>query len=148
MKYTNVEFLQSNPLPIENTCAFAFSTIQNILGRHFLGIFLSSIVVAILMELMSENWVSFRTDLILGKRKKLHGARSGQYGGVLKLQCFFLRKTDKYSGLCEQERNCDGAPMRGLPKDSASCHSLILRGAKESFYRQFGSLFGLGVGIQ
>ena len=28
--------LQSNPLPLVNTCAFAFSTIQNILRRHFL----------------------------------------------------------------------------------------------------------------
>ena len=68
--------------------------------------------------------------------------------GAPKLQCFFLRETDKYSGLCEQERYRDGALMRGLTKSSASCHALILRGAEESFYRRFGSLFGLGVGIR
>ena len=37
LNYTKVKVLQSNPLPLVNTCAFAFSMIQNILGRHFLG---------------------------------------------------------------------------------------------------------------
>ena len=36
---TKVKLLQSNPLPLENTCAFAFFKIQNILGRYFLGSF-------------------------------------------------------------------------------------------------------------
>ena len=69
------------------------------------------------MESMSEKWVLFRTDLILGKRKKSHGAISGEYGGggIPKLQCSF-RKTDQYSGLCDQERYRDGASMRELPK--------------------------------
>ena len=59
----------------------------------------------------------------------------GQIGGdIPKLQCFFLRETDRYSRLCEQERYRDGAPMRGLPKGSASCHALILRGAEESLF--------------
>ena len=66
--------------------------------KAFSGIFLSSVIAAILMELMSEKWVPFRTDLILGKRKKSHGARLGEYGGVPKLQCFFLQETDKYLG--------------------------------------------------
>ena len=100
------------------------------------------------MELMSEKWVSFRTDLIFGKRKKSHGPDWGNMGGVPKLQCSFLQETDKYSRLCEQEHYCDGAPMRWLPKGSASSHALILRDAKESFYRRFNSLFGLGGGIQ
>ena len=39
---------------------------------------MSSVVTAFLMELMSEKWVPFRTDLILGKRKKSHGARLGE----------------------------------------------------------------------
>ena len=68
-------------------------------------------------------------------------------GDVPKLQCFFLRETDEYSGLCEQERYRDGAPMRGLPKGSASCQALILGGVEESLCRRFGSLFGLGVEI-
>ena len=84
------------------------------------------------MESMSEKWVPFRTDLIFGQRKKSHGARSGEYGGVPKLQCSFLQETDKYSGMCEQERYRDGAPMGWLPKGSASCHALILRDAEES----------------
>ena len=92
------------------------------------------------MESMSQKWVPFGTDLILGKRKKSHGVRSGEYEGVPKLQCFFLRESDEYSGLCEQERYRDGAPMRGLPKGCASCHALILRDAEESIYRRFGSL--------
>ena len=99
------------------------------------------------MESMSEKWVPFRTDLIFGKRKKLHGARSWEYGGIPKLQCSFLQETDKYSGLCEQERYRDGAPMRWLPKGSTSCHALILQDAEESLYRWFGLLFGLRVGI-
>ena len=50
------------------------------------------------------------------------GPDRGNMGGVPKLQCSFLQETDKYSGLCEQERYRDGAPMRWLPKGSASCH--------------------------
>ena len=46
--------------------------------KTFSGIFLSSVVAAILMESMSEKWVLFRTDLILWKRKKSQGARSGE----------------------------------------------------------------------
>ena len=73
------------------------------------------------------------------------GPDRGNMGGVSTLQCSFLQETDKYLGLCEQERYCDEAPMRWLPKGSASCHALILRDAEESLYRRFGSLFGLGV---
>ena len=100
------------------------------------------------MESMSEIWISFGTDFILGKRKKSDGGQIGKYGGVPKLQCFFLRKTDDYSGLYEQMHYRDGAPMPGFPKGSASCHTLFLRGAEESFYKWFGSLFGLEVGIR
>ena len=64
------------------------------------------------------------------------------------MQCFFLRDNDEYSGLCKLGRYRDKAPMRGLLKGSASCHALILRMAKESLYKWFGSLFGLGVGIR
>ena len=55
-------------------------------------------------------------------------------GSVPKLQCFFLRATDEYSWLCEQERYRGGAPMRRLPKGSTSCHALILRGAEEFLF--------------
>ena len=72
----------------------------------------------------------------------------GNMGCVPKLKCFFLQETDKYSGLCDKKRYRDGAPMRWLSKGSASCHALILRDAKESLYRRFGLLFGLGVGIR
>ena len=34
------------------------------------------------MESMSEKWVPFKIDLILGKRKESQGARSGEYRGV------------------------------------------------------------------
>ena len=44
--------------------------------------------MAILMESMSEKWVLFKTDLISGKRKKSHGARSGEYGGYSKVAMF------------------------------------------------------------
>ena len=73
--------------------------------KAFSGIFLSSVVAAILMELMSEKWVSFRTDLILGKRRKSHGVRSGKYGGVPKLQCFFF---------CEKLMNTQGCVSRSI----------------------------------
>ena len=72
--------------------------------------------MAILMELMSEKWVLFRTDWILGKRRKSQWARSEEYGGVPKLQCSFLQETDEYLGLCEQEHYRDGATMGGFPK--------------------------------
>ena len=52
---------------------------------------------------------------------------------VPKLKCSFLRETDEYSRMCEQERYRDRASMRGLPKGSASYYSLISRGAEESF---------------
>ena len=77
---------------------------------------------------------SLQNRLDLKEEKKSHGARLGEYGGVPKLQCFFLRETDEYSGLCEQERYRDGAPMGGLSKGFASCHALILRGAEESLF--------------
>ena len=94
---------------------------------------------------MSEKWVPFRTDLILGKRrkkkrKKERGEKShtgpdrGNIWDVPKLQRLFLRETDEYSGLCEHERYRDGAPMRGLPKGSDSCHALILQGAEKSLF--------------
>ena len=44
--------------------------------------------MAILMELMSEKWVSIRRDLILGNRKKSQGARSGEYGEYSKAAMF------------------------------------------------------------
>ena len=112
--------------------------------KAFSGIILSSVVAVFLMESMSEKWVPFRTDLILGRGKSHMGTDRGNMGSVLKLQCFFLQETDKYSGLCEQDRYGDEAPMRWLPKDSASCHALILRDAEKSLYRRFGSLHGLG----
>ena len=56
----------------------------------------------------------------------------GNMGAVPKLQCFFLRETDEYSELCEQD-----APMRGLPKGPASCHVLILRDAEEFLHFEF-----------
>ena len=92
---------------------------------------------------------SFQNRFDLREEKKVTRGQIGEiWGGVPKLQYFFLRETDEYSGLCEQERYRDGAPMRGLPKGSASFHVLILRGAEQSLYRRFGSLFGLGVGIR
>ena len=77
------------------------------------------------------------------KEKKVTRGQIRGIWGVPKLQCFFLRETDEYSGLCEQEHYRDGAPMRGFPKGSASCHALILQSTEESVYRRFGSLFGL-----
>ena len=47
--------------------------------KAFSGIFLSFVIAAILMESMSKKWVFFKTDLILGKRKKSHRARLGEY---------------------------------------------------------------------
>ena len=119
LKYTKVKFLQSNPSPPLNTCAFTFFQDSIHFWKAFSGIVLSSVVAVILMESMSEKWVSFRTDLILGKSKKSQGARLGEYGGVPKLQCSFLQEPDKYSGLCKQECYCDGASIHGLTKGSA-----------------------------
>ena len=61
------------------------------------------------------------------------GPDRGNMGGVSKLQCFFLQETDKYSGMCEQERYRDRALMRWLPKGSASCHPLIYETPKNLF---------------
>ena len=91
---------------------------------------------------------SFQNRFDLGEEEKVTGPRLGKYGGVLRLQCSFVQETDKYLELCEQEHYCDGAFMRGLSKGSASCHSLISQGAEECLYRQFGSLFGLRIGIR
>ena len=72
------------------------------------------------------------------------GPDRGNMGGVPKLQCSFLQETDKYSRLCEQKRYCDKAPMRWLPKGSASCHALILRDAEESLYDGLVHCLALG----
>ena len=135
MKYTKVKFLHSNPIPLKNTLTTLVHSPFPRCKTFLEGIFLSSVVAAILMESMSEKWIPFRTNLILGKRKKSHRARSREYGDVRKFQCFFWRETDEYSRLCEQERYRDGASMRELFKGSSSCYALILRGAKESLYR-------------
>ena len=89
-----------------------------------------------------QNRFDFRKD------KKVRLGKIGGIWGVFQ-SCIvsFFEKLPNTQG-CKQERYRDGAPMRGLPKDSASCHTLILRGAEESLYRPFGSLFGLGVGIR
>ena len=63
---------------------------------------------------------SLQNRFDLREEKKV--TRSGEYGGIPKLQCFFLRETDKYSGLCEQERYRDGASMCGLPKSPLVTH--------------------------
>ena len=77
---------------------------------------------------------SFQNRFDVSEEKKVTLDQIGKYGGVPKLQCFFLQETDKYSGLCEQEHHHDGVIMRGLSKGSASCHALILQGAKESLF--------------
>ena len=47
---------------------------------------------------------SLQNRFDLGEEKKSHGARSGEYGGIPKLQCCFLQETERCSGLCDQER--------------------------------------------
>ena len=91
---------------------------------------------------------SLQNRFDLREKKKVTGAQIGGIWGCSKVVMFFQRETDEYSGLCEQESYRDGAPMRELSKSSSSCQALILRSAEESFYRRFGSLFGLGVGIR
>ena len=86
--------------------------------------------MAILMESMSQKWVLFRTYLILGKRKKSHRARLGEYEGIPKLQCSF-RKTDQYSGLRDQERYRDGASMRELPKKVCLLSRTVSQGSEK-----------------
>ena len=134
MKYT--EFLQSSPLPLENNCAFAFPKIQNIFGRHFWDLF----------ELRRRSHFdgidvrkmgSVQNRFNLREEKKVTRCQIREiWGGVPKLQCFFLQETDEYSGLCEQEHYRDAAPMRELSKSSASCHALILRGTPFTAFLQ------------
>ena len=150
LQYWNIPKSKSfkvTPLLV-NTCAFAFSMIQNILGRHFLGPSWAPSSRPFWWNQCQKN--GFPSEQIWSwERGKSHmGPDRGSMGGVPKLQCSFLQKNDKYWGLCEQERYRDGAPMRWLPKGSASCHALILRDAEESLYRRLGSLFGHGVGIR
>ena len=64
------------------------------------------------MESTSEKCF-FKNRCDLGEEEKAtEGHIRGIWGGVPKLQCSFLRETDEYSGLCEQELYCDGASMR------------------------------------
>ena len=90
----------------------------------------------------------FQNRFDLKEEKKVTQDQIEEYGGVTKLQCFFLQETDECLGPYEQECYHDEAPMCGPPNSSASYHALILRGTEESLYRLFGSLFGLGVGIR
>ena len=59
---------------------------------------------------------SLQNKFDLGEEEKVTGDQiGGIWGGIPKLQCSF-RKTDQYSGLCDQERYRDGVSMRELPK--------------------------------
>ena len=84
------------------------------------------------MESMSEKWVLLRTDLILGKRKKSHGARSGEYGGVFQNYNVSKKLTNTQGcvirSVIVMERLCVG-----FPKRSASCHALSHKALKNVF---------------
>ena len=73
LKYTKVKFLQcKSPSTLKHLCICFFQdSIHS--WKAFSRIFLSSVVVTILIKSMLEKWVPFRTDLILGKRKKSQG---------------------------------------------------------------------------
>ena len=78
LKYNKVKFLlKQSPFTLKHLCIHLFQdSIHS--WKAFSGIVLSSVVAVILMESMSEKWVSFGTDLILVKSKKLQGAKSGE----------------------------------------------------------------------
>ena len=83
----------------------------------FSGIFLSSVVAAILMESMSKKWVSFRTDLILENRKKSHGARWGNMGVFQSCNIFF----------CEKLANTQGCVSRSVIMIERPCVAFSFR---------------------
>ena len=71
---------KQSPSTLKHLCICLFED-SIPLWKAFSGIFLSSVVAAILMESMSEKWVLFRTDLILVKRKSHTGPDQENMGG-------------------------------------------------------------------
>ena len=73
LKHTKIRFLQCiPPSTLKHLCICFFQdSIHS--WKAFSGIFLSFVVAIILIKSMSEKWVPFRADLILGKRKKSQG---------------------------------------------------------------------------
>ena len=87
LKDTKVKFLQSNLLLLENTCAFAFSTIQNILGRHFLGSF-CALSLQHFDEIDVRKIRSLQNRFNLRKEKKVTRGQIGGIGGCSKVAMF------------------------------------------------------------
>ena len=96
------------------------------LWKTFSGIFLSSVVAAILMESMSEKWVLFRTDLILGKRKSHTGPDRGNMGVFQSCNVAFCKKLTDAQDCVIRSVNVMERPCVGFPKaPSLVMHCLI-----------------------
>ena len=83
--------------------------------------------MAFLMESMSEKWVPFRTDLILGRGKSHMGPDRGNVGGCSKVAMFLLcKKLTNTQGCVSRsiivmERPCEGFfHTASLPMESSS----------------------------
>ena len=96
------------------------------------------------MELMSEKWVLFRTDLILGKRKKSHGARSGEYVGVFQNCNVPFEKLTNTQGCMIRSIIVMERPCVSFPKRSASCHALSHKAQKNVFIDDLVHCLALG----
>ena len=72
------------------------------------------------MESMSEKWLPFKIDLILGKRKKSQGARSGEYRGVFQgCNVPFCEKLTNTQGCVSRSVIVMERPFVGSPKASS-----------------------------
>ena len=124
--YQSFKFLQSNSFHLKTLVHSHFSRFKTLFEcifwylfelrrrRHFDGIDIRK---------MGSLWNRFD----LRKEKKVKWGQIGEYEGVPKLKCFFLRET---TGLCEQERLLRGsvlvwASQRLFPKSKVKVMLIV-----------------------
>ena len=106
--------------------------------KTFSGIFLSSDVAGILMESISEKWVFFRTDLILGKRKSHTESDRGNMGVFQSCNVPFCEKLTNTQGCVIRSVNVMEPPCVSFPKrPPLVTHCLIKRRRMSLRHRLF-----------